>query len=144
MSEYHIGRKSEDGRHVDLWVHLSVPATENVAGVTLGGGVNITYQDAQAARLTEENPSGFTSIAPGILAGEQTQIDNGAVFEKGFQFRFSALDLTNAQRRTEIESGNDNERGVSQMLLDIADSTSDLYKEIIEPLAWWGYYRDIP
>lgn len=144
MSEYHIGRKSEDGRHVDLWVHLPIPSTENVAGITFGGGVTITYQDAQAARLAEENPDGFTSIAPGIIAGEQTQITNGAVFEKQWQFRFSSLDLSDAERRTEIESGNDNEAGVSQMLLDIADSGSDLYKEVIEPLAWWGYYRDIP
>ena len=144
MANYHIGEKSADGRYADLYVHLPVPATENVAGVTLGGGIAITYQDAQSEKLAKDNPSGFTSIAPGITAGEQTQLTDGELVEKFVRFRFNSVDLTNAQRRTQIEDGNENVIGVSQMLTDIADSASEFYMELIEPLAWWGYFRDIP
>lgn len=143
MANYHIGAKSADGRHADVYVHLPVPATENVAGVALGGGVDITYQDAQAAKLLKDNPGGFVSDAPGIVGAEQTLLTNGELVEKFVRFRFDSLELTNVERRDQIEGGNENVIGVAQMLVDIADSGSDLYKELIEPLAWWGYYRDI-
>jgi hypothetical protein len=143
VSDYHIAEKSSDGRTANLYVHLAVPATENVAGVALGGGVTITYQDAQSEKLAKDNPDGFTSKAPGILAGEQTQLDNGELIEKIHRFRFSKTDLTNAERQAEIEGGNDNETGIIQWKTDISNADSDLYKELIEPLAWWGYYRDV-
>lgn len=137
MPDYHILEKSANSRYVRLAIHLPIPASQNVAGQVLSDAT-LTYQKALSESLDST-----VSIAPGITGAEQTALDNGSVFEKVHSFRFSSLELTNAERRIEIEDGNDNEPGVTQWKADISNSDSELYKEIIEPLAWWGYYRDV-
>lgn len=146
--DYHIGFKSADNRYAEVYVHLPVPVTETVAGVALGAGVTITYQDAVAAKLDMDFPDGFISgvgmngvgrITPEELA----QIVAGGLTENHIRFRFDSLDLTNAERRDQIENGNVNQMGVGQMMADIADTGSDLFAEVIAPLDWWGYGRDI-
>ena len=138
MSNYHVGRKSEDGRYATVYAHLPVPATQTTAGQALSDAT-LTYQKAQAESL----PEGYAPEAPEITAGEITQILAGELIEKIYQFRFSSLDLNNAQRRTEIEDGNQNEQGVTSMIADMSDFDSDLYKELIDPLDWWGYHRNV-
>ena len=138
MSHYHVGTKSEDGRYATVYAHLPVPVTQTVAGAALSDAT-LTFQAAQAGTLE----AGYTPQAPQIDAGEIAQIDAGALIEKEYQFRFSSLSLNNAQRRAEIEDGNVNQQGVISMINDMADSDSDLYKELIDVLDWWAYHRNV-
>jgi len=143
---YHILEKSADNRYVTIAVHLPIPSSQNVAGVALSDAT-LTYQRAMKEKLERDDKQQggdgtITSQVPDIGA-ELTSLQSGALFEKVFQFRFDSTDLTNAQRKTQIEGGNVNERGITQMMADISDSTSDLYQEIIAPLVWWGYKADV-
>lgn len=149
MADYHIGFKSVDNRYAEVYVHLPVPDIETVAGQALGAGVEITYQDAMAAKLDMDYPDGFISgvgmngvgrITPEELA----LIVGGELTEKHIHFRFDSLDIDNGARRDQIEAGNDNMTGVAKMMIDITDDTSDLFAEVLSPLKWWGYGRDIP
>lgn len=142
--DYHIGLKSDNNRTAEVYVHLPVPATETVAGVAMGAGVNITYRDSMAAKLVADYPDGFVSGVGDISQAELNQITAGEVTEKHIRFRFDSLGLTNAERRDQIEAGNDNMMGVAQMLADIADTSSGLYTEVLAILDWRGYSRDLP
>ena len=138
MSNYHVGIKSGKGRNAWIYVHLPIPDTQTIAGSELSDPA-LTYRAAAAGSL----PDGYAPEAPNLTVGEITTINAGEFKEERINFRFSALDLTNAQRRNEIENGNDNEDGVILMMTDIIDTDSDLYEEIIAPLDWWGYHRDV-
>ena len=136
MSDYHILGKSVDNRFADVYVHLPVPATNTAAG--------ITYQQALAESLTGQDVTAILLHAVQFL-GENAQLVSGEQVEVHVRFRFDDTDLTNLERRDQIEHGNGNQPGgVIQMKLDIAIQGSDLWNEILEPLEWWGYDRDIP
>jgi len=137
MSNYHILKKSVDGRNAEVYVHLPVPATKTTVGTTLNDDT-MTYQWA-----LKESLESTVSAIPNITGAEQTQLDNGELYEYHHPFRFSSLELTNAQRRAEIENGNYNMVGVSQLLIDIATPGSDIWNEVLEPLEWFGYYRNV-
>jgi len=138
MAHYHIGRKSGDGRYATVYAHLPVPATQTVAGAALSDAT-LTYQAVQAETLAD----GYSPQAPKITAAEITQIENGELIEKVYEFGFSRVDLTNVERRSEIEDGNDNMQGVISMITDMSDPDSGLYIDIISPLDWWGYSRNV-
>lgn len=145
--DYHILDKSTDNRYCTLYAHLPIPATKNVAGTALSDDT-LTYQRALKEKLEQENieqggDGTITSKVPDIASAELTAMQTGEIVERYVNFRFDSLELTNTQRKDQIENGNVNEIGVAQMKIDIADSDSELYKEIIEPLAWWGYHADI-
>ena len=137
MANYHILKKTADNRFANVYVHLPVPATQTVAGVALDDAA-LTYR-----RAMKESLDDIISVVPGITGAEQTQLDNGESVEKHVSFRFSSTDLTNIQRRTEVENGNDNMAGVIQMLADIIVPGTDLWNKILAPLEWWGYYRNV-
>lgn len=137
MANYHILKKSVDNRYAEVYVHLPIPATQTTAGVALDDAA-LTYQ-----RAIEESVEDKTSKVPNLTQQEITALSNGTLYEYFIHFRFSSLELTNAQRRAEIEVGNDNMVGVSQLLTDIATPGSDIWNEILEPLEWWGYFRNV-
>jgi hypothetical protein len=147
MARYYILSKTVDDRYARVYEHLPVPSTKNVAGQALNDDT-LTYQRAYKEKKLQEDGE-ITSQVPGLSAAELTQLQNGEIAEYFVEFRFDNPDLTNAQRKTQIENGNANGiedyrlRGFAQHKLDIVDPTSELYKELIEPLAWWGYYADI-
>lgn len=140
--DYHIGSKSADNMYGMVYVHLPILATKNVAGTALNDNT-LTYQRALKEKLIQDslNAGGDGIIKSQVpdIGTELISLQNGSVVEVTVNFRFSSPDQTNAQRKTQIENGNENMRGVKNMKLDIADANSDLYKEIIEPLAWWDY-----
>ena len=138
MANYHILKKSPDNRYAEVYVHLPIPASKNTAGTVLNDDT-MTYQWA-----IKESLESTISAVPNITPVEQTALDNGELYEYHYSFRFSSLDLTNLQRRTEVENGNDNMVGVGQLLTDMATPGSDIWNEVLEPLEWFGYYRDIP
>lgn len=104
----------------------------------------VGYNGSNSIELDSDATNGSNaSSGIGTVIARQTMLDNGELYEKRLQFRFDSLNLTNSQRRDQIENGNNNQIGVSQMLIDIV-TPSDLRNEILEPLEWWGYYRIIP
>lgn len=144
MSMYHILKKEQGGRYADVYVHLPIPGTPNVAGVAMSEPI-LTYQRAIRELVSAREDPRVTRI-PGLATqfpNEYADLLAGVVYEYYIRFRFNSIDLTDGQRRSQIENGNENERGVMQMMADIALASSDLYTEIIEPLAWWGYHRDV-
>lgn len=131
MADYHVLDKSLDNRNATVRVHLPVPATNNAAGNT--------YQWCLANDATVDK----TSDVPNISGAEQTQLTNGELYEYDYNFRFSSTTLTNAERRSEIRDGNDNMKGVSVMLTEIATPYSDTWNEVLDKYAWYGYADDI-
>ncbi len=148
MSHYHILTKSIDNKTVNIAVHLPILAGENTAGQALGGE-SVTYQDAIKATLPQDaDGTPVPTRVPDLLTKnppEHAELLSGAKKEVSLNFRFSSIDLTNLERRTEIENGNANKDmiGVVQMVTDIAIPGTDLWNKVLEPLEWWGYHRDI-
>jgi len=148
MSDYHILLKSVDNRNATVCIHLPIPSTQTVAGAALADAT-LTYQRALKESLTGLEVTVIPNHATDFPV-ENALLVNGEVFEKVISFRFSSLALTNLERRGEIEDGNPSgtedpdQIGVIQMKVNIAIAGTDLYDEILEPLAWWGYYRDTP
>lgn len=141
MPDYHILKKSLDNRYADVYVHLPVPATQTTAGMQIPDPT-LTYQRALKESLIGQKVTGMVVLETQWPV-EYAELVDGQKVEVFNQFRFSSKDLTDAQRRAEIENGNDNEIGVIQMKLDIATPGSDLWDKILDPLEWWGYYRDL-
>jgi len=137
MANYHILKKSPDNRYAEVYVHLPIPASKNTAGTVLNDDT-MTYQWA-----VRESLGSTISVIPNITPAEQTALDNGELYEYHISFRFSNQELTNSQRRTEVENGNDNMVGVSQLLTDIATPGTEIWNEVLEPLEWWGYFRNV-
>lgn len=146
MSDYHIGLKSADARYATVYVHLPVPVAQTVAGAAIPDAT-LTYQRAMKESLQlrkdeQGNVMPVTQIPEhqADFPTDHTALTNGERVEYILNFRFSALDLTNAARRDEIENGNPNQPGgVTQMKADMSISTSDLYGEVVAPLDWWGW-----
>jgi hypothetical protein len=105
----------------------------------------VGYNSANSLELNADATNGSNaSSGVGTVISRQTMLDNGELYEYRMSFRFSSKSLSDANRRSEIENGNDNEDGVAQMLLDIADDTSDLWLEVLGSLTWHGYHRIVP
>ena len=142
MPTYHILKKSPDNRYADVFVHLAVPATQTTAGATLTDAT-LTYQRALKESLVGQEVTGMVGHDVQFPV-ENAQLVNGELVEVFIRFRFTRIDLTDAERRAEIENGNYNQQGgVVQMILDIATPGSDLWNEILDPLEWWGYYKNL-
>ena len=146
MANYHILKKTADNRFADVYVHLSIPATQTVAGAALSDAT-LTYQRAMKESQEKEQGTiasvvpGTDAVIPPATTSELADMQAGKLYEYRYLFRFSKLNLTDAQRRGEIEGGNDNMRGVSQLMTDITTPGSKLCDEILAPLEWWGYSR---
>lgn len=141
MSDYHILKKSVDNRYAAVYVHLPIPDSQTTAGQALGDAT-LTFRRALKESLTGQEVTAIPGHATQFPA-ENAQLVDGELVEWYVSFRFDRLDLTNPERRQQIEDGNGNRIGVAQMKLDIATPGSDLYNEVIEVLEWWGYYRDL-
>ena len=148
MANYHILKKTADNRFADVYVHLPIPATQTVAGTALDDET-LTYQRAMKESLEKEQGTiasvvpGTDAVIPPATTSELADMQAGKLYEYYYRFRFDKRNLTDTQRRTQVEDGNDNMRGVSQLMIDIATPGSKLCDEILAPLAWWGYYRDV-
>jgi hypothetical protein len=152
MSDYHILDKSSDSRYAEVCVHLPIPSSQNVAGNALSDPT-LTYQRATKERLEADDLAAggdgtIKSKVPDIEAAELTQLQNGEIVEEPVSFRFSSLELTNAQRSSEIEQGNDNMMGIAEMKIDITEPEPShphgyLYAKYIAVVDWWGYKRNV-
>lgn len=155
MSDYHIGLKPADNKTCQVYIHLPISDAQTVAGTALND-LTRTYQKsiAETLPLDENGNPIYSRISDLVDAGELTDLQNGVKFEKEITFRFSSTDLTNVQRRNEIENGNDNDGGkmigvydgvgaFAGYMTQIVTPGSDVWNEILEPREWWGYHRTV-
>lgn len=126
MSDYHVLRKATDNSSCSVAIHLPSPEGHNLAGrswnavIRLGSGGNIVVP-----RLQLDDPDEFLALK------------KGSKIEDVQTVTFSNVDLTDAQRKAEIEAV------VTQAMTDIADTDSDLYKERVGIFEWYLYREDI-
>jgi len=150
MANYHILEKALDSRNAEVYLHLPIPATQTTAGSALSDAT-LTYRRALKEKLEKESEShtiisivpGTDVVIPPATTSEMEDMQAGKLYEYHHSFRFSGLELTNAQRRLEVRNGNDNEIGVIQMLTDIGTPGTDIWNEVLEPLEWWGYKENV-
>ena len=95
MSDWHALGSSDKGNRIEIVVHTAVPNTTNDAAPT-----NINHRVA-AAEYVSLTKGSTVSRLPGIVAGEQTQLDNGELVESVINVEFDA-NQTPAQRHAAV------------------------------------------
>lgn len=91
MSNYHILQGQENGNRYQVIYHLSVPDTNNAAGVN--------HRDIMAAQLAV----GWTSAVPHITAPEIALIEAGELYEFSFEY-FTNPAILLAAKRDELDA----------------------------------------
>ncbi len=125
-NDYHVMGNRDDGRSARVVFHIPIPVENNSASVALRTAVGEYIKP----RLEDGTFGTFKSIYQGILTAEETQLQNGELYEHVNSVKFLALD-TNAQKQTKIDNK------------FTALSTSVLTK-IRARLKFWGLDRDVP
>lgn len=126
MSNYHILTQDIDKKHIRVVFHIPVPAT--------GTNENdIQWRDAVV--LDAGGSDNIESIVGNIDGAELTALKSGALIEYSETLRFSSVNITNAQRKEEIEAR-------YSALSAVSGDDSILAKEQIE-LEWIGYSGDV-
>jgi len=121
MSDYHILEMAQDLKTVNVIFHLPIPAAgTNEAGKTW----------REAVVLSQGGSTEITSQLPGITQAELDALKNGSLYEFPFTVRFSSVNLTNAQRKTEIEAA-------------YTVKTSEIVAEKQITLSFIGYESDV-
>ena len=95
MSDYHILTQDPKRKTVQVVFHFSVPSTgKNSAG--------ISWQNA--AVKGQGGSTNIVSRLPDISTEEEEALKSGAIVERIETVRFSTTNLTNAERKKEIEA----------------------------------------
>lgn len=116
MSNYHVLAGTGDGNSLTVATHISVPNTNNNAGVN--------YR----AAIQEWRPD-TTSVVPFIMPAEQTQLDNGELYEYLYLFHTHPGEgLANKRDRMDAQF----------TALEAAVQAHLQYR-----LSYWGYSRDV-
>lgn len=115
--DYHILDSSKKDHEVKVVFHIPVPDENNTAGISLQTAL------AQYKPFTE-------SAAPEISAIEQTQLENGALYEKTETVAYDG-NMNNAQKQAIIDN--------RYTLL-----MSHIVKKIRTTLKYWGHSRNVP
>ena len=118
---YHILQQDPKQRSVQVVFHIPIPA----AGTNEAG---LTWRQAVVSSLGGSDA--ITSEVGNISPEELTQLKAGELFEKRETVKFSSVNLTNAQRKAEIEA-------------KYAEVCSDVVVEKQVALAWMGYAADV-
>lgn len=120
MSAYHILTQEINQKTISIAVHTPIPDVNNEA--------SISYRVA----LQQSEP--FTESAVyGLQADDPDEWDDlvaGAVHEKRETVKFTSTNLTNNQRRTEVET-------------KVAGFQNAVIAEKQITLAFWGYQGDV-
>ena len=121
MSNYHILQQATNKASVNCIFHIAVPA----------GGTNEAGKTwRQAIVLDQGGSAEITSQLPGITQVELDALKAGSLFEVPITVRFSSINLTNVQRKVEIEDAFISESGAIVAQKQIT-------------LEWIGYEGDI-
>lgn len=120
MSDYHVLTQDEKNRSISVVFHIPIPAT----------GVNEAGFSWRNAIVKEQGGSAnIISSLPDISKVEDTALKAGEIFEKQTIVRFSSVNLSNAQRKIQIETMFDKIK-------------TDLVAEKQITLQWIGYSAD--
>jgi len=95
MSNYHILTQEKKKRSIRVVFHIPVPA----AGTNEAG---ISWRDAVV--LEQGGSVNIVSVLPDITQQEISDLKAGELIEKLETVRFSTINLTNVQRKEEIET----------------------------------------
>lgn len=92
-SDYHVLSISPNGRSANVVFHIPIPDVNNSVSYSL-----------RSALSERENGANFISQVPWVLeVQEQTDLENGVLFEHVESVKFLALD-TNLQKQTKIDN----------------------------------------
>ena len=94
MSDYHILSTSRDKKTIRVIFHIPIPSTGT-------NEANVSWQTAVAMELG--GAANISSVLPGISGAEETAMKAGQILEVTETVRFTSLNLTVQQRKTEIE-----------------------------------------
>lgn len=117
MSNYHITTGLDDGNSFTVVFHIPVPGENNAAGINL-----------RAAISTEQGT--VTSQVKNLDAGEQTQLNDGEIFEYVEVFHTNPGE-TLAQKRNKIDTRYSN-------------LIAPVQNRLRERFAYWGFSRNVP
>jgi len=121
MSDYHILTQDAKQKTVQVVFHISVPA----AGTNEAG---LTWREAVVKE--QGGAANITSILPDISTQEDSALKAGELIEQIETVRFSSTNLTNQERKTQIEAA-------------FAERKAELIAEKQITLAWIGFAADI-
>ena len=121
MSNYHILSQADDLKTLETVQHIAIASANNAAGVN--------YRTALVQYLTQGGVT-IGSVVPGIEAAELTALQNGSLYEVQRTYRFSSLNLTNAQKATELDAY-------------YTAQVTQIIGELQRMLQWWGYSRNV-
>jgi hypothetical protein len=96
MSDYHILTQDEDSKGISAVFHIPIPAAgSNAAGV----------QWRNAIVLEQKGAVNITSVLPELSGqAEEVSMKAGIVYERLVRVRFSSTNLTDTQRKQEVEN----------------------------------------
>jgi hypothetical protein len=117
MSNYHILDGRMDGNRFRVIFHIPVPDEDNDALVNL------------RVALVQLLDSTVSSV-PFITGAEQTQLDNGELYEYTWQYD-THPGLTLTQKRDALDT-------------KFAEFSTSVVSQIRARLKYWGYGRDVP
>lgn len=118
MSDYHILEGSKDGNRFTVVFHFPVPNLSNEVGRN--------YREA----LIEWLGGSQASRVPFIDGAEQTQLNNGELYEASYPFNTHPGE-TLAQKQARLDA------------MYVAEKTGS-QAEVEKILSYWGHSRDIP
>jgi len=97
MSNYHVLTQALNKKTVNVIYHIPIPDINNETGKS--------YRTALKEWLEHNSESGIiTSTCPDISSAELTQLQNGELYEIQQSKQFSSLELTNTQKRNELDT----------------------------------------
>lgn len=123
MSDYHILTQGQKRKSVNVVFHIPVPG----AGTNQAG---LSWRDA-VVREQGGSVNIVSVLGTDIDPTEDTQLKAGELVEHQVIVRFSSINLTNAQRKAEIEG-------------HYATSKNDLIAEKQITLEWIGFSANTP
>jgi hypothetical protein len=119
MADYHILSGRPDGNQYRVVFHLPVPDTDNNVGVN--------YRMALVEWLGTE---GLVSQVPFISAPEQTQLDNGELYEHLWDYdTHDGISLS--EKQAELDAR-------------FAAFSTAVVNQLQTRLGFWGFNRDVP
>ena len=128
MSHYHILEQHEDKEHMVVIFHFTVPPTaENAAGILY---TDVVLKSAEP--LVSELKNHQTDFPI-----EYADMQLGKIIERKITVQFSTATLTPAEKKAEIEDGN------NYMWFGYNAYKTQLFNELATKWQWYGYDDDV-
>ena len=123
-ADYWILKTAIDKKTVRLVVHVDVPSQNNAAGY-----------NCRTALI--ESMGGAANIASEVPGLDDAALKNGSKLEYGEEYRFSSLELTNIQRRDEVEAR------VAEIVTNLQTEQDEVLQPVLDGLIYWQYTNTV-